>query len=443
MDRIPPACVTASTAARSISTRSRVSTMSESGGAHRRAALCLAAMGVLTACFRGGSIAPVPPRWSSELPVLTLFGDTGDVTTIAYGSLHRAYLVRQGPWAVHVLDIDRSACWTPVAVKGATGAAGRSTTSSLVGSLAQTGGTVAGGVNADFFLFDPPGVPQGAHVSASKVVTGPAARPVFAIDANGRPWIGMLTVTGVPVSSRDSIAIVSWNRIASAGLAWFDAGYGSAVDTLTGSVRVVMSSPRGDVQAIDTALVTTRIPSSGGVLVLGPRAPAQIRERFILAARARGRFDGQVRLLPIHPREAVGGLPILGRDSLEVAGLDSAGSATFAPVRHPRTIVGVASGGRRLLMITVDGRQPGHSVGTTLRESVRIALELGATQAITLVGGGSSAMVVARPGSPTGFEVVNKPSDAQGERAVGNALVVTRVQASGSGLQALNARCAP
>jgi len=236
--------------------------------------------------------------------------------------------------------------------------------------------------------------------------------------------MGMMTVTGVAVSARDSIPVVSWNRIATTGLAWFDAGYGSAVDTLTGSVRVVMSGLRGVVQAVDTALVPTRIPSSGGVLVLGPRAPAQVRERFILAARARGRFDAQVRLLPIHPREAVGGFPVLVRDSLEVAGLDSAGSATFAPVRHPRTIVGVASGGRRLLLITVDGRQPGYSVGTTLRESARLALSIGATEAINLDGGGSTAMVVARPGSPTGFAVVNKPSDAQGERAVGNALAI-------------------
>jgi len=398
----------------------------KSGAVLRSVVVCLSIVAVFADCLRPRTREAPPPRWDARLAPLRLEGDTGVVDTIAFGALHRAFLVRQGPWAVHVLDIDRDACWSPVAVKGAAGAAGRSTSSSLVASVAQTGETVAGGVNADFFLFDPPGVPQGAHVSASTVVTGPAARPVFAVDENGRPWMGMLTVTGVAVSARDSIPVVSWNRIATNGLAWFDAGYGSAVDTLTGSVRVVMSGLRGVVEAVDTALVPTRIPSSGGVLVLGPRTPAQVRERFILAARARGRFDTQVRLLPIHPREAVGGFPVLVRDSLEVAGLDSAGSATFAPVRHPRTIVGVASRGRRLLLITVDGRQPGYSAGTTLRESARLALSLGATEAINLDGGGSTAMVVARPGSPTGFEVVNKPSDAQGERAVGNALVVVR-----------------
>jgi len=286
---------------------------------------------------------------------------------------------------------------------------------------------VAGGVNADFFLFAPPGVPTGAHVSGGTLVTGPAGRPVFAIATDGGPWIGTLSVEGTAVSASDSIAVVAWNRIAATGLAWFDKAYGSAVDTLTGSVRVVLNSKEGLVQSVDTNLAATPIPSSGGVLVLGPRAPAAVRERFLLTARARGRFAVTVRVVPLHPREVVGGFPVLVRDSIEVPGLDSAGSATFAPVRHPRTVIGTGAGGRRLFLITIDGRQPGYSVGTTLRESARIALDLGATEAINLDGGGSTTMVVARAGTDaTRYEVVNKPSDPTGERPVGNALVVQR-----------------
>jgi len=408
----------------------------------RRAAGGIAVLTVVSACFRAGRVSP-PPRWSSDLAPLRLGNDTGVVDTISRGALHRSFLVNEGPWAVHVLDIDREACWTPVAVKGVAGAAGRSRTSVLTASLASENSVVAGGVNADFFLFDPPGVPTGAHVSGGAVVTGPGARPVFAMGADGRPWIGTLTVSGMAVSALDSIPIASWNRLAPAGLAWVDARYGSTVDTLSGSVRVVMSALHGIVQSIDTGLTPTRIPSSGGVLVLGPRVSEPVRQRFVLAARSRGRFDVDVRLLPLHPREAVGGFPVLVRDSAEVPGLDSAGAATFAPVRHPRTIVAVAARGRRLLLITIDGRQPGYSVGTTNRESARVALELGATEAINLDGGGSTAMVVARyDGGATRFEVVNRPSDPQGERAVGNALVVVRQQASDIGQQGRTARCA-
>ena len=405
--------------------------MTDRGGPRRLAAVALLVLVAGAACYRAGRTAPGTAsgtaRWSSDLPPLRIQGDTGTTDTIAAGALHRAFLVRQGPWAVHILDIDRAACWSPIASKGASGAAGRMTTSSLTASLASDTTIVAGGVNADFFLFDPPGVPTGAHVRAGNVITGPGARPVFALDQNGRPWIGTLTVSGGAVSGNDSIPIDAWNRLAANGLAWFDSRYGPAVDTLRGALRVVLSDRRGTVQSIDSARIPMPIPASGGVLVLGPRAPNAVRELLLGAALLRKQFTVSTRLSPIQPREAVGGFPILVRDSLEVPGLDSAGAANFAPVRHPRTIVGVAAGGRRLLLITVDGRQPGHSAGTTNRESAAIALALGATEAINLDGGGSTAMAVARyRGDSVAFEVVNRPSDPTGERAVGNALVVVR-----------------
>lgn len=387
------------------------------------AALLLAAGG--SACLRFGQAA-APPRWSPDLHAPAIDGDTGTAEPVARGVVHRSFVVRKGPWAIHVLDVDRAACWRAVAVKGHGGAVGRTATSALAASLGSAA-AVAGAVNADFFLFDPPGVPTGAHISAGRVVTGPGARPVLAMDSAGRPWVGVLGVAGVAVSSLDSVPIVSWNRLAHAGLAWFDAAYGPAVDTLTGAVRVVLAAGSGLVLQVDTGLVATRIPSSGGVLVLGPAAAAPLRQRFLRSARAQGRFAVQVRLSPFHPREAVGGFPVLVRDSQEVAGLDSAGAATFAPVRHPRTVVGVASGGRRLMLITIDGRQPGYSVGTTLRESARIALALGATHAINLDGGGSTTMVMRRDSSGSvRYSVVNRPSDPQGERSVGNALGVVR-----------------
>lgn len=400
--------------------------MTDPGGAPRRAAASIIVLAAAIACVQPGRL-PRAPRWSAELPPLLLAGDTGVTDTIAGGALHRSFLVRQAPWAIHVLDIDRDACWTPVAAKGAPGAVGRTRTSVLTASLAGANTTVAGGINADFFMFDPPGVPTGVHVSDGVVVTGPGVRPVFAVGSDGQPWIGLLTVYGTVMSASDSFPITSWNRTAPEGLAWMDARYGSRVDTASGSVRVTMTSQSGPVQVIDSGLTATPIPSSGGVLVLGSRAPAELRRRFVTAARDQGRFAVDVKLLPIHPREAVGGFPVLVRDSAEVPGLDSAGAATFAPVRHPRTIVGVGSRGRRLLLITIDGRQPGYSAGATNRESARVALELGATEAINLDGGGSTTMVVARQRPErTSYEVVNRPSDPQGERAVGNALVVVR-----------------
>lgn len=383
---------------------------------------------VATSCLPFGR-GPAPARWDARLPPPRLAADQTTVDTIARGVLHRAFLVRQGPWAIHVLDVDRRACWTPIAVKAEGGAIGRATTSQLMTAISPRHGgaaNVAGAVNADFFLFEPAGVPVGAMVHEGRLVTGPVDRPVFADDSTGRSWLGTLRVEGRVVSGVESVPIDAWNRATPAGLSWYDESYGAQLDTATSVLRIVLSRARaGEIVAIDTTPGPTVIPRGGGVLVLGRTAPRELRARLLILATGRRMVDVSVRLTPRHPKEAVGGFPVLVRDSAEVAGLDSAGATTFAPVRHPRTVVALGAGGRRLFLITVDGRQPDHSAGMTLRELARLSLALGATEALNLDGGGSTTMIVARRvGDSYRHQVVNRPSDAQGERAVGNALAI-------------------
>ena len=68
-------------------------------------------------------------------------------------------------------------------------------------------------------------------------------------------------------------------------------------------------------------------------------------------------------------------------------------------------------------MITVDGRQA-ESAGINLQRLAEILLELGATDAMNLDGGGSTTMFL-------DGKVVNKPSDKEGERKVSDAILVT------------------
>ncbi|MGW1026519.1 phosphodiester glycosidase family protein [Streptomyces sp. NPDC002577] len=89
--------------------------------------------------------------------------------------------------------------------------------------------------------------------------------------------------------------------------------------------------------------------------------------------------------------------------------------------RHPRTVAGVKSDGT-LLLVVMDGRWPGKSVGATFAEAARILVSLGAVDAVNLDGGGSSTVVV-------DGEVRNHPSGGHGsnageERKVSNAIVV-------------------
>ena len=90
---------------------------------------------------------------------------------------------------------------------------------------------------------------------------------------------------------------------------------------------------------------------------------------------------------------------------------------SFAENRHPRTGVAMLKDGK-FLMITVDGRQPGVSVGMTLQELANYLFSLGATDAMNLDGGGSTTMFL-------DGKVVNTPSEKGEERKVSDAIIVT------------------
>ena len=90
-------------------------------------------------------------------------------------------------------------------------------------------------------------------------------------------------------------------------------------------------------------------------------------------------------------------------------------AGNFATDRHPRTAIAKTADGK-LLMVTVDGRQPKISVGISLYSFAELLLELNAIDAINL-GGGSTTMVVKQ-------KIVNRPSDQTGERPVSDAILV-------------------
>lgn len=72
--------------------------------------------------------------------------------------------------------------------------------------------------------------------------------------------------------------------------------------------------------------------------------------------------------------------------------------------REPRSAVGVSGDGRKVILVTVDGRRA-TSRGGTLTEMAELMIELGAVRAINLDGGGSTTMYVGGEGG-----VVNRPS---------------------------------
>ncbi len=94
----------------------------------------------------------------------------------------------------------------------------------------------------------------------------------------------------------------------------------------------------------------------------------------------------------------------------------------FATTQHPRTAVGIADDGKRLVMVVVDGRRKDR-VGMQLTELADLMKSLGCKEAMNLDGGGSSEMAIRNP--ETGqLEVKNSPSDHR-ERAVASVLGIS------------------
>ena len=85
--------------------------------------------------------------------------------------------------------------------------------------------------------------------------------------------------------------------------------------------------------------------------------------------------------------------------------------------RHPRTAIGITED-NKVYIAVVYGRQPGITAGASLTEMAKLMQSLGCQEAFNLDGGGSSMMVV--NGNKTG-----KSSDLEGERAVGDAIIIT------------------
>lgn len=81
-----------------------------------------------------------------------------------------------------------------------------------------------------------------------------------------------------------------------------------------------------------------------------------------------------------------------------------------------RTALGFDRNRSSLLLMVVDGKQPGWSEGVTYGEVADLLLEAGAFWAIQLDGGSSSVMLLRGPSGE--MEVVNRPPDLAGVRPV-------------------------
>ncbi|MFL6119132.1 phosphodiester glycosidase family protein [Actinophytocola sp.] len=118
-----------------------------------------------------------------------------------------------------------------------------------------------------------------------------------------------------------------------------------------------------------------------------------------------------------------------GRQLLVVDGVAQKSSQGNNVPTAPRTALGFSKDGKRLFLLTADGRQPAFADGLGLDELATMMVELGAYTAVNLDGGGSTTIVAREPGGTT-TQLENVPSDGV-ERNVPNGLGLFAPRGSG------------
>ena len=343
---------------------------------------------------------------------------TGEVRALAPGVEYRRIVHPDGPVVVHVVALRRNAGHVLRSVLSNDRVAGPAPAQERTSAICQRVRCIAA-VNGDFAF--PTGQPVGGVVAGGQMMRSPVATqhqlsvtPAGTLGAGTLAWSAKL----VPSDLRP-VAIQGLNvdRPADA-LVLYTPAYGpsTATNQFGAELMLRLVEPGSAPQVGHTGLVElvgfvaaggdSPIPADG--LVLSGHGTGAAALADLWGRKEKGAVSGRGLLrVETTPQvsESVGGTPVLAHEGRRWVADD--GSA-FVAGRHPRSVVGWND--TEILLVTVDGRQPGYSVGMTLREAADLLMALGAAEALNLDGGGSTTLAV-------GASVVNRPSDRLVRRA--------------------------
>ncbi|MFN8224530.1 MAG: phosphodiester glycosidase family protein [Gaiellales bacterium] len=297
---------------------------------------------------------------------------------------------------------------------------GRETLTSMQRRLAAT--SASAGVNGDYFTLAT-GRPSGVLMQEGVLVSPPrSGRAAAGITSDGRLDVRRVGFFGSWRGTGARHPLDAFNEVPeSSGVALFTERFGPFTPLVRGATLVVLfpfpaAVPGIDLQAAVGEVIRSgspiEIPAGGAVLIARGQAAAQ------LAAEAQpgGDVVVQLQLKPAWPGvvAAIGGGPQLVRDGSPVYRAGEEFTSTQLTPRAPRTGIGQLRDGR-VILVTVDGRQPGLSVGLTNFELAQALARLGAVSAMALDGGGSTTMAF-------DGRVLNAPSDGR-ERPIATGLL--------------------
>jgi len=332
----------------------------------------------------------------------------------------------------------------------------KSTLETMARALENSGRRVVGGTNGDFFVLAT-GTPLGMVVTDGVLRSSSSYHYAIGFRADGTAFVGQPSLK-ISANLPDGAMTISGgvNKIRGEaidvdGAVLLTSDFSDSTQNTTVGVDVFLTplsdhlgsaipaaqTPVGEDLTVSQALTiggrvrcrvdtvvetdtASAIPAGGFILTVNAVSYPELADRL------RSLRIGQEISIDIasadrrwnEATEALGGMfRLLENGSLGPGLKDNGGSQQTA-----RTAIGVREDGS-ILFYTMDGKQPGVSVGATCTQVALRLLELGCVDAIGLDGGGSTTLGITCPEANT-MEVVNSPSDGA-QRAVSNAVFLT------------------
>jgi hypothetical protein len=325
-----------------------------------------------------------------------------------------------GPVAVHVLRGPRpTGLYALKPVLSNDAVIGRERVTQMQKRI-STNATVAG-VNGDLFNWEV-GYPSGMLMLNGILASPPnPERSSTGIAPDGTIRVDRVKLAGTWQGTGQRRPLVLNKEPTSGGVALYTPSWGPTTPAATETVELVLqpfpaAQPLRDLPGVVVQTKeggSTPIPPDGAVLVgrgatgagkLAAEAPlgTNVTVRLILTPDWSGFLD------------AIGGGPALVQAGRPIFRADEGFTLDQIVPRQPRAAVGQTQDGR-IILVTVDGRRPGYSVGMTNFELALLLMRLGAYTASALDGGGSATMAF-------DGKLLNRPSDPTGERAIAESL---------------------
>ncbi|MGL4411614.1 MAG: phosphodiester glycosidase family protein [Bacteroidales bacterium] len=277
-----------------------------------------------------------------------------------------------------------------------------------------------GGTNGDFYATTGAvGTPVNGQIVESQVTRVPhSSRPLIGFDSNKNPLVGLFKFRGLVKSqsgdytisrtndSRGNNELIIYNSFNGKGTRTNPYGTEVRVE-LVDSDWAINSETKVKVVAIEKAVGNMQIGANNAVLSGHGDAAAYLNNLTV---------GDQITLqLSVDTDQGVNDVnfaEMVGGDRLILSGGEITDNDWAE--NHPRTAIGYSQDKRYLYFMVVDGRSS-LSVGCTTKQLGELIRLSGASYAMNLDGGGSSALYVNHLG------VTNNPSDYS-ERAVANGI---------------------